>query len=160
MNENLNLVEILKDCPMGTKLYSTVLGDVKFMSINEDQFHPIVIKFDNNYYSFSADGKMNCNKGECTLFPSKEERDWSNFKVKKPKFDPNTLKPFDKVLVRDTSTGPWRCEIFSHIKKDSPIYPYLGVGAAYIYCIPYNNDTQHLVGTSEEAPDFYRYWED
>lgn len=29
MNENLNLVEILKDCPKGTKLYSTLYGDVK-----------------------------------------------------------------------------------------------------------------------------------
>ena len=29
MNENLNLVEILKDCPKGTKLYSSVLGEVE-----------------------------------------------------------------------------------------------------------------------------------
>lgn len=29
MNENVNLVEILKDCPKGTKLYSTVLGEVE-----------------------------------------------------------------------------------------------------------------------------------
>ena len=26
--------------------------------------------------------------------------------------------------------------------------------------IPYNDDTEHLVGTTEGAPDFYRYWED
>ena len=70
---------------------------------------------------------------------------------------PKTLQAFDRVLVRDTSTGPWRCEFFSHIKKDSSTYPYLGVGAAYIYCITYNDDTKHLVGTSEEAPDYYKY---
>lgn len=30
----------------------------------------------------------------------------------------------------------------------------------YDYCIPYNEDTKHLVGKSEDAPVFYRYWED
>ena len=158
MNEKLNLVEILKDCPSGTKLYSPALGEVDFVDILEDCTYNIRVKGECGTFHFTPQGKLfNTEQGECILFPSKDQRDWSKFKVKKPKFDPNTLKPFDKVLVRDTSTGPWRCEIFSHIKKDSPIYPYLGVGAAYIYCIPYNNDTQHLVGTSEEAPDFYRY---
>ena len=42
MNENLNLVEILKDCPKGTKLYSTTYGDVEFtrdrMKKDEGQF--------------------------------------------------------------------------------------------------------------------------
>ena len=36
MNENLNLVEILKDCPSGTKLYSPALGEVDFVDILED----------------------------------------------------------------------------------------------------------------------------
>ena len=35
MNENLNLVEILKDCPIGTKLYSTIHGDVKLELIDD-----------------------------------------------------------------------------------------------------------------------------
>ena len=42
MNENLNLVEILKDCPEGTKLYSTVFGEVEFESIN-DIIGPIIV---------------------------------------------------------------------------------------------------------------------
>ena len=28
------------------------------------------------------------------------------------------------------------------------------------YCIPFNDDTKHLLDTNEEAPEFYRYWED
>lgn len=163
MNENLDLVEILKDCPEGTKLYSTILGDVRFAFINNrDKFHPIIVKVDNNRsYSFSANGKMYFEyKGECTLFPSREQRDWSKFKVNKPKFDPKTLQPFDKVLVREANTRHWRCDFFSHIKKDdNAIYPYLCVGASYRYSIPYNDDTKHLVGTTEEAPEFYRCWE-
>lgn len=161
MNENLNLVEILKDCPKGTKLYSPIYGYVELVCVlqNEGVECPIQIKMsDDALDSFTKDGRMFAEyKGECMLFPSCEERNWSNFKSKKPKFDPKTLQAFDRVLVRDSSTGPWRCEFFSHIKKDSPIYPYLGVSAAYICCIPYNDDTKHLVGTSEEAPDYYKY---
>ena len=160
MNENLNLVEILKDCPEGTKLYSTIFGEVEFAGISQPgTIYPIDIKINNNLTeNLTPDGRIYTHyDGECILFPSKDQRDWSKFKVKKPKFDPNTLKPFDKVLVRDSSTGPWRCEFFSHIKKDSPIYPYLGVSAAYICCIPYNDDTKHLVGTTDEAPEFYKY---
>ena len=160
MNENLNLVEILKDCPEGTKLYSTIFGEVEFGGISQTRtIYPIDIKLNNNLTECLTPGGRIYTEyaGECVLFPSKDQRDWSKFKVKTPKFDPNTLKPFDRVLVRDSSTGPWRCEFFSHIKKDSPIYPYLGVSAAYICCIPYNDDTKHLIGTTEEAPEYYRY---
>lgn len=82
MNENLNLVEILKDCPKGTKLYSTVLGEVSFVKINNDEYHPIIVRpKDNVVESFAIDGKMIAHfDGECTLFPSKEQRDWSKFK--------------------------------------------------------------------------------
>ena len=58
MNENLNLVEILKDCPKGTKLYSTIFGDVKFEEINEDRLHPIIVRIgDGHTEYFTADGK-------------------------------------------------------------------------------------------------------
>ena len=160
MNENLNLVEVLKDCPEGTKLYSTIFGEVEFGGISQTRtIYPIDIKLNNNLTECLTPGGRIYTEyaGECVLFPSKDQRDWSKFKVKTPKFDPNTLKPFDRVLVRDSSTGPWRCEFFSHIKKDSPIYPYLGISAAYICCIPYNDDTKHLLGTSDEAPVYYRY---
>ena len=77
---------------------------------------------------------------------------------KKEKFDPKTLKPFDKVLVRECDGDIWRCSIFSHIWKDD--LPYVCNGIGYKCCIPYNDDTKHLVGTTEEVPEYYRYWED
>ena len=88
MNENLNLVEILKDCPEGTKLYSPVFGEVEFESIN-DIIGPIVVTTNTgNAECFTADGKMYTRyNGECLLFPSKEQRDWSKFNVKKKKID-------------------------------------------------------------------------
>ena len=94
------------------------------------------------------------------LFPSKEQQDWSKFKVKKPKFDPKTLNAFDRVLVRDVCHEKWRSDFFSHIDEINDDYPYTTIVTSYRFCIPYNDDTKHLVGTSDEAPEFYRYWED
>ena len=165
MNENLNLVEILKDCPKGTKLYSPVFGEVEFESIN-DIIGPIVVTTNTgNAECFTADGKMyTYYNGDCLLFPSKEQRDWSKFKIKKPKFDPKTLKPFDKVLVRDFDLTFWSCQYYSHIIphiiKVEENFPYMCVYHSYKYCIPYNEDTKHLVGTTKEAPEYYRYWEE
>ena len=164
MNENLNLVEILKDCPKGTKLYSNVFGDVELVRINQndDVIYPIEIKLsDDSINSVTTDGRL-CEyyNGECTLFPSKDQRDWSKFKPKQPKFNPNTLKPFDKVLVRDINSEKWKIQLFSHIIKNCFPSEYHCIGSCYNFCIPYNDDTKHLVETNEEAPEFYRYWED
>lgn len=163
MNENLNLVEILKYCPEGTKLYSTVYGDVELVRVYlDDNTYPIEIKINegSDMIYITNDGRLFDDfRGECTLFPSKEQRDWSKFNVKKPKFDPKTLKPFDKVLARDSIEGQWRCTFYSHERKD--IYKYVTTDYIYNYCIiPYNDDTKHLVGTANKEPEFYRYWED
>ena len=162
MNEKLNLIEILKDCPKGTKLYSPVFGDVEFMKINDyDEVYFIMVEVEEKIFSFTSQGKLyNIGQGECLLFPSKDQRDWSKFKVKKPKFDPKTLQPFDKVLVRNESKYVWDCNLFSYIKSESEVYKYCSLCCGYIYCIPYNEETKHLVGTTEEAPEYYRYWED
>lgn len=161
MNENLNLVEILKDCPKGTKLYSPIFGDVNFQLIDEYAFtNPISVRTDENYIEhFSADGRyyFQYNGGECVLFPSREQRDWSKFK---PKFNPKTLQPFDKVLVRNAYYSRWICNFYSHEMGEGCEYKYDSAGSNYKYCIPYNDDTKHLVGTTEDAPEFYRYWED
>lgn len=159
MNENLNLVEILKDCPKGTKLYSPIIGEVEFKRIKYCEY-PIVTcsKNGNRILLFTKEGLF-FSGGECImLFPSKDQRDWSKFKIKKPKFDPKTLKPFDKVLARDTIEAQWRCTFYSHERKD--IYKYVTTDYTYNYCIPYNDDTKHLVGTANKEPEFYRYWED
>ena len=83
------------------------------------------------------------------------------FKIEpKSKFDPKTLQPFDRVLTRDNKSGNWSVQLFSHTVEGKLNYPYLCINNYYKYCIPYNDDTKHLVGTTDEAPEFYRYWED
>ena len=166
MNENLNLVEILKNCPKGTKLYSTVYGEVEFDGIRNESEYPVkYVKSDGSFGTVSAQGLvLACYDGECILFPSKEQRDWDLFTVpncKKDKFDPKTLCPFDKILARDRESTRWRCTFFSHIRdKEEIIYKYVTTNDCYKRCIPYNDDTKHLVGTKDEAPEYYRYWED
>ena len=159
MNENLNLAEILKDCPRGTKLYSTQYGEVEFEKVRENTKYPITIRLnDNQIDMFASDGRWNKSYGgECVLFPSKDQRDWSKFKVNKNRFDPKTLQSFDKVLVRNHSER-WRVQSFSNIIEDNEDYRYFCNNNVYRYCIPYNDETKHLVGTTEEEPEFYRYW--
>lgn len=165
MNENINLCEILKDCPKGTKLYTSLVGEVTFCEIKENKDFPIQIEFHRGSITgtlwLTKEGKyFNPSDGECLLFPSKNQRDWSKFKapwLKKPKFDPKTLKPFDKVLAYHTFRDYWVCDLFSNWKNEICI-----VISGYIHkrVIPYNEDTKHLVGTCDEAPEYYRYWKE
>ena len=86
MNENLNLVEVLKDCPEGTKLYSPLYGDVELVKVHlHDENLPIEVKtMSNTFDCFSKEGIMFPDfNGECILFPSREQRDWSKFNPNK-----------------------------------------------------------------------------
>ena len=166
MNKNIDLTKILKDCPIGTKLYSTIYGEVEFYELDQSSSYPIILQTYNGfrpcvtkYGMYAIDYE---NKGECVLFPSKEQRDWSKFTApwyKKDKFDPKTLNPFDKVLIRNYNAEDWCCDSFSHVSDGSNTYVYVSSRSIYKRCIPYNDDTKHLIGTAEEAPEYYRYWE-
>ena len=172
MNENINLCDILKDCPEGTKFYSYIFGEETYLegiTLHQGNPRPILI------YGKYGKGQSFClsrkghpyadNYGECCIFPSKEMRDWSKFSapwLKKERFNPKTLKVFDRVLVR-FDCGAWSATLFSHLidsKFANKKYDIICCGSVFGYCIPYNDDTKHLVGTTEEAPDFYKYWED
>ena len=162
MNENLNLAQILKAFPEGTKLYSPVFGEVELVKVHNGWDYPIEVKLSNGTLdSFTKDGRIYMDyDGECMLFSSKDQRDWSNFESKKIKFDPKTLKSFDKVLVHDNGDDLWRCDFFNFISNTNTTFPYVGLSESYRYCIPYNDETKHLVGTADEAPEYYRYWEE
>lgn len=62
----------------------------------------------------------------------------------KPKVE---LKPFDKVLVRDNDDMIWCANIFSHMGSHGE-YVTIGLGG-YHYCIPYNEETAKLIGTTD-----------
>ena len=165
MNENIDLTKILKDCPEGEQFWSPMLGYVKLSNINQKRKIVTVILETDATWDINANGTIsigNVTSPDIMLYPSKDQRDWSKFTApwyKKEKFDPNTLKPFDKVLAKDSSTSLWRIALFSHMVK-SRVFSCVCMHTNFMYCIPYNDETKHLVGTTDEAPEFYKYWED
>lgn len=87
METKINIVEILKDKPQGTKLYSSACGECKLEEVDDKSFK---ISFYNSKFGFMNGGEGYLDKngklyddGECVVFPSKEMRDWSKFAWKK-----------------------------------------------------------------------------
>lgn len=78
---------------------------------------------------------------------AKYEKAWDAEKKEvvglKPKVE---LKPFDKVLVRDSKSDNWRANLFGYIGKDG----YCCVYANWVYCIPYAGN-EHLLGTTNNV---------
>lgn len=147
MEEKLNIAEKLKDVPKGTKLWSPICGECILNKVTTDSAFPIECKT-KNYKGvyipiiFTADGECNDNyeDRECVLFPSRDNHDWSTFKVpKKHKF----FEPFQKVLCAsdlDNGHEVWAADFYSHydestfehylasgvIVSDNEILPYEG----------------------------------
>lgn len=87
MAEKIDIVEILKDKPKGTKLYSSACGKCKLEEVDDKSFK---ISFYNSKFGFMNGGEGYLDKngklyddGECVVFPSKEMRDWRKFAWKK-----------------------------------------------------------------------------
>lgn len=157
----INIAEILKGCPKGTKLYSPLCGDVKILEVNLEKKYPIcVIGEDESLLDFTNDGRYRSYyiNGECLLFPSKDQRDWTKFKVKKERFDPHTLKPFDKILRKFNSGAHWAADLVSYVDENESI-DCIGCGSTDSFIIPYNEDTKHLIGTTDDCPEYYKWWE-
>lgn len=76
---NINIADLLKDCPKGTKLYSTVCGECELDETTEDEIHTIYSN--GGRMDYFTDGKLR-RDGECLLFPSKEVRNWGCFNVR------------------------------------------------------------------------------
>lgn len=104
-----------------------------------------------------------CQKDFCTARPSTDEekqqlfealakkgKAWDAEKKQivdlKPKCE---FKPFDKVLGRNEKGDVWEAELFSHYKEKSR-YPFCCIGFSRKYCIPYNKETAHLLGTTDD----------
>ena len=163
MNENLDLTKILDGCPAGTEFYHLIFGQVALREIIDDEY-PIIIEpiINTTRSSLTKDGRLNAKyDGECLLYPSKYQRDWSKFvrfwdEPDVSKFDVETFHPFDKVLVRDYYNERWRVDIFGFILNDCICC----CTTNWRYCIPYNEETKNLIGTTDDCPEFYEWWEE
>ena len=168
MNENIDLTKILKGCPLGTEFYHAGYGRVWLAKIYPDaesHVYPIALSLNENNplchnLYVTANGTISYGfDGECLLLPSKTQRDWTKFeRFWDKKFDVTTLHYFDTMLVRNDMLDLWEIDFFSKLSN------YSNSVVCYYYtwkqCIPYNEETKHLVGTEEDCPEYYKWWEE
>lgn len=129
MEAEINIVEILKDKPQGTKLYSSACGKCKLEEVDDKSFK---ISFYNSKFGFMNGGEGYLDKngklyddGECVVFPSKEMRDWSKFAWKKG--DVLVNKDGDVHIIFERFADDTYCSF---------------VGKYYLW--KENNDTEHF----------------
>lgn len=144
----MNIAKILKKCPRGTKLYSPLYGEIELVSVY-DKKYPIVCSHKVNnveyYRTFTEEGKCRDYNAELMLYPSRDQRDWSKFRVTEQKTK-HQFKPFDRVLVRDRNDREWGCDFFSHIAEDNR---YICIYSWWKQCIPYEGN-EHLLNTTNK----------
>lgn len=134
----MNIARILKGMPSGTKIYSSLHGaEVELVAVTEDKRELIITKEHSTSLvrdTFFPDGSYR-KGGECMLFPSKDEREWQNISL--------GLKPFDRVLAKETKDDYWEIDFFSSYtgKKERPYTCLMG---NYEYCIPFEGNEKYL----------------
>jgi hypothetical protein len=102
MENKINVAQILKDLPKGTKLYSPLFGNCELDSVDSFNIKIKATSLNDSIYTFNRDGcYYGCiEESECILFPSKENRDWNKFQ--KPYRDGEHMTQTDKdSLLQD-----------------------------------------------------------
>ena len=127
MENRINVAQILKDLPKGTKLYSPLFGNCELDSVDSFNIKIKATSLNDGIYTFNRDGcYYGCiEESECILFPSKENRDWNKFQ-----------KPFKDGDIL-TYTGNYTTT-FIYRKKDNE-HPF--ATSFYVGCndAPFNN---------------------
>lgn len=77
MNENVNVAEILRDCPRGIELWSTQQGEVKLKYVTDNEYYPIVVTSCGYNYYFDKYGYSE--NEDDYLFPSEDNHNWNTF---------------------------------------------------------------------------------
>lgn len=151
-------------------------GDILCVIDSYDDYHYILIykgqddkhiyryvtMFENNSLHIRKDAHLTKPKDYSMRYATEEEKQqlfdalakkdkaWDAEKKQivdlKPKCE---FKPFDKVLGRNEKDDVWEAELFSHYREESQ-YPFRCIGFGRKYCIPYNEETAHLLGTTDD----------
>ena len=128
MDKELDLVKILAKVPKETKLYSLIDGEVTLTDIKCGNFPIVVIdKFKNIHYLTKEGKYRNTGVGECILYPSKECRDWNEFKVDLPEGTP--------VMVSDDKEN-WKLRFYSGQREAYNLGKRCGTSISWLYIVP------------------------
>ena len=165
MKELVKIAEKLLDAACYKKeIYCTLIGECFVQKVEKDSgeiIATLVQKADNERMLACDEYGRPCGNtdAECCVFPSRDNRDWSTFDAT-PRYDISELKPFDKVLVRCTEgtfvNKRWLPNFYSEYNSDERLHQCLF--GNFNECVPYNDETKHLLGTGDDAPIFYRTW--
>lgn len=164
MEQKINIAEILKDAPKGTKLWSPVYGTLYLLeiryandgaegqhNINAQKDYAILCSFEkyrnDNVIGFDPYGRLfRTEKAETMLFPFENNRKWERYT--KP-WEHKSFSPFEKVLVmgdkNERNNCVWTAAIFSHIKL--PSYKYVTTNGCIFTessIIPYKGNEDKL----------------
>lgn len=132
MEQKINIAEILKDCPKGTKLYSPLCGECYFDTVTQDpatKEYTIFIAVSSVKITFTECGRyFSPDKGECLLFPSKDCRTWENFKAP---WQHKNFEAGQKVLVKTdffdaVKREAWCLDIYSHFDTINNVHYLIG----------------------------------
>ena len=148
----------------------TTLGNIAIIRkhVGEESFCIYGLMVDNNFYKNEVTKvcvkRLATEEEKQKLFDAIKANGYKwNAKTKtlekltEQKFDITTLKPFDKVLVRDFGCHSWSISFFSHC-NELKYYKYICISGTYSQCIPYEGN-EHLFGTTDECDEFYKTWE-
>lgn len=117
-----NLANILKHCPEGTKLYSPVCGDCMLIGVDSEGIYPInVVPCSDTYHSiiFTNEGKLSAKfNGECLLFPSENQRDWTTFRIPVERGDIMMFTDKSAVFMIDTIKDNYTSTV-AYVAEDS-----------------------------------------
>ena len=108
----MNIAKILKNCPAGIELYSSIWGIVKFERVNALGNIEIRTRITRERQILYLDGCYS-QHGECVLFPSKEQRDWNEFMI--------PFKDGDIIIKNEPNVGCKYCNIaiFNNYNTDT-----------------------------------------
>ncbi len=123
METKINIAEILKDKPLGTKLWTDMFGEVTLSDVDR-VFDVFQVKHHGRETSFKKDGSI-CKEGTLCIYPSKLMRDWSKFAWKKG--DVLVNKDRDVHIIFERFADDTYCSF---------------VGKYYLW--KENNDTEHF----------------
>ena len=115
------------------------------------------------YFTNEADKSVDYTSIETFVNLIKTHPDYKELELPKPHYAIANFKPFDKVLVRCSNDEEWIIEFYC--KYDTLVhtsphrdYPFMGIGDSYSQCIPFNDDTKHLLGTTDMCDKQYINW--